>query len=109
MLGKIAAKEDDLSAAHQHFQFAYECMHKGKETHLCIMAVKFQQGCVCLQESDYDEALKHLNTALELCKLNQVHPGDQRELARVQWRMSQVLEKLGLDTKARDEKVWPVP
>ncbi|KAK3377333.1 hypothetical protein B0T24DRAFT_719511 [Lasiosphaeria ovina] len=111
--GKIAYKQGDLTAAYNHFEFAAQAISAGKETYRTIISTSYQQGCIRLRQGDYNGALVHLRSALHTCKVNQTCEDDNRDLARIQWRMAQVLNKLGrdeneareLDQKARESKM----
>lgn len=47
-----------------------------------------------LQENN-ELALQHLEKSLVISKINEQHRGNSGESARIQWRMSQVLERMG--------------
>jgi hypothetical protein len=52
-------------------------------------------------QGDYGAALQNLEKALLICQLNEPHRGNAGESARVQWRMSQVYERKGMDDEAK--------
>ena len=98
---KFAARQGDFEEAYRLNGRAYELLSPGKPTYSSVMAAKYQQGWICMQRGDDTEPLRFFREALAICQLNEVQRGNQRESARVKWRISQILEKQGLEEEAK--------
>lgn len=46
-------------------------------------------------------ALQHLEQSLAISRINEQHRGSSGELARIEWRISQVLERMGRQEDAK--------
>ncbi len=104
MLGKIAARENCLEEAFNYLQRAVELVSVGKPTHASVGAAKFQQGVVCLLQETEDkdmEALRLFRDALSNAQMNEAGKGNQADSARVKWRMSQVMNRLGMTAEGK--------
>ena len=107
-LGKIATLQHDFDRAEEQFQKAYDCCSPGKPTHQSVMAARYHQGIVCMlrpgdddRQKHDDDALRYFKQCLTICQLNEVKRGDRGESARVKWRISQILERRGLNLEAK--------
>lgn len=102
MFGKIAAAEGKLDEAYDFLQRAFDLMAEGKPAHISVVPARFHQGCVRMRQGQDAEALRLLRDALTICQANEGGKGTQADSARVKWRMSQVMEREGMETEAQD-------
>jgi tetratricopeptide (TPR) repeat protein len=92
---KIAAWQGKLKDAFKLSQEAHRLVSAGKPTHASTMAAEYRMDWIAMLLDEYDLALQHLQKALVICQLNEPHRGNTGELARVQWRISQVYNRMG--------------
>lgn len=59
------------------------------------MAALYRLGWIAMLQGKNDIALQHFEKSLVISRMNEQHRGNSGESARIQWRMSQVLERIG--------------
>lgn len=59
------------------------------------MAAQYRLGWVAMLQGENAVALQHFEKSLVISRINEQHRGNSGESARIQWRMSQVLERMG--------------
>lgn len=57
---KIAVRQGDLAKAHELNEKSYKLVSMGKPTHSSVMASRYRQAVVCMQQGDDNAALNHL-------------------------------------------------
>lgn len=98
---KIAVRQGDLAKAHELNEKSYKLVSMGKPTHSSVMASRYRQAVVCMQQGDDNAALNHLQYALQICQLNEAQRGDKGESARVKWRLAQIFDRKGFENEAK--------
>ena len=87
----------------QYAQDAYSYMAFAKPDLSMVIATRFLKAVVLMERGeatgecfrDDQEALEHLREALTLCETTEDQRGNAGESARIKWRMSQVMARLG--------------
>ncbi|KAL7933132.1 hypothetical protein V8C35DRAFT_322549 [Trichoderma chlorosporum] len=97
---KIEAWRGNLEEAYSLATRAHDLVSVGKPTHASVMAAQYRLGWIAMLRGDNEAALQHLEKSLAISRINEQHRGNAGESARVQWRMSQVLECMGREEEA---------
>lgn len=97
---KIEAWRGNLGEAYALATKAHDLMSAGKPTHASVMAVQYRLGWIAMLRGENHLALEHLEKSLVISRINEQHRGNSGESARIQWRMSQVLQRLGKEENA---------
>lgn len=95
--------DNQLEDAFHHGERAFRLLSPGKPTHAFVAATRYRQGWIRQMQERYEDSLKHLQQALEICQFNEISNGYQAyagATARCKWRISQVLKRLGRSTEA---------
>ncbi|PTB42496.1 hypothetical protein M441DRAFT_456657 [Trichoderma asperellum CBS 433.97] len=100
---KIEAWRDNLEKAYSLATKAHHLVSAGKPTHASVMAAQYRLGWIAMLQGENVLALQHLEKSLVISRINEQHRGNSGESARIQWRMSQVLERMG-----REEDAMPL-
>ncbi|KAL7918377.1 P-loop containing nucleoside triphosphate hydrolase protein [Trichoderma austrokoningii] len=97
---KIEAWRGNLEMAYSLATKAHDLVSTGKPTHASVMAAQYRLGWIAMLQSKNELALQHLEKSLVISRINEQHRGNSGESARIQWRMSQVLERMGREGDA---------
>ncbi|KAL7790602.1 TPR-like protein [Trichoderma afarasin] len=92
---KIEAWRGNLEEAYSLATKAHNLVSAGKPTHASVMAAQYRLGWIAMLQDKNEIALQHLEKSLVISRMNEQHRGNSGESARIQWRMSQVLERMG--------------
>jgi fumarylacetoacetate (FAA) hydrolase family protein len=65
------------------------------------MAVQYRLGWIAMLQGENDLALQHFEKSLVISRINEQLRGNKGESARIEWRMSQVLERMGRQEDAK--------
>ncbi|KAL6823270.1 TPR-like protein [Trichoderma camerunense] len=97
---KIEAWRGNLEEAYSLATKAHDLVPAGKPTHASVMAAQYRLGWIAMLQGKNDLALQHFEKSLVISRINEQHRGNSGESARIQWRMSQVLERMGSEENA---------
>ncbi|KAL6802676.1 P-loop containing nucleoside triphosphate hydrolase protein [Trichoderma sp. SZMC 28013] len=97
---KIEAWRGNLGKAYSLATRAHDLVSAGKPTHASVMAAQYRLGWIAMLQGGNDLALQHFEKSLVISRMNEQHRGNSGESARIQWRMSQVLERMGREEDA---------
>ncbi|KAL7957561.1 P-loop containing nucleoside triphosphate hydrolase protein [Trichoderma compactum] len=97
---KIEAWRGNLKKAYSLATKAHDLVSAGKPTHASVMAAQYRLGWIAMLQGENDLALQHFEKSLVISRINEQHRGNSGESARIQWRMSQVLERMGREEDA---------
>ncbi|KAK1246825.1 hypothetical protein MKX08_000627 [Trichoderma sp. CBMAI-0020] len=97
---KIEAWRGNLEKAYSLALKACDLVSVGKPTHASVMAAQYLLGWIAMLRGENDLALQHFEGSLVISRINEQHRGNSGESARIQWRMSQVLERMGRQEEA---------
>ncbi|QYT03110.1 hypothetical protein H0G86_010079 [Trichoderma simmonsii] len=97
---KIEAWRGNLEEAYSLATKAHDLVSAGKPTHASVMAAQYRLGWIAMLQGKNDIALQHFEKSLVISRMNEQHRGNSGESARIQWRMSQVLERMGREENA---------
>ncbi|KAL6692957.1 P-loop containing nucleoside triphosphate hydrolase protein [Trichoderma pleuroticola] len=97
---KIEAWRGNLEEAYSLATKAHDLVSAGKPIHASVMAAQYRLGWIAMLQGENDLALQHFEKSLVISRMNEQHRGNSGESARVQWRMSQVLERMGREENA---------
>ncbi|KAL9471012.1 hypothetical protein ACSS6W_008953 [Trichoderma asperelloides] len=100
---KIEAWRGNLEEAYSLATKAHQLVSAGKPTHASVMATQYRLGWIAMLQGDNVLALQHLEKSLVISRINEQHRGNSGESARIQWRMSEILERMG-----REEDAMPL-
>ncbi|GFP55674.1 hypothetical protein TASIC1_0005053200 [Trichoderma asperellum] len=100
---KIEAWRGNLEEAYSLATKAHQLVSAGKPTHASVMATQYRLGWIAMLQGDNVLALQHLEKSLVISRINEQHRGNSGESARIQWRMSKILERMG-----REEDAMPL-
>ncbi|OAQ60315.1 tetratricopeptide repeat domain-containing protein [Pochonia chlamydosporia 170] len=101
---KIEAWRGNLAEAYSLATKAHDLVSADKPTQASVMAAQYRLGWIAMLQEKNDLALQHLEKSLAISKGNEkdrAKSGKSGESARTQWRMSQVLERMGKEEEAR--------
>ncbi|KAM0511509.1 hypothetical protein ACHAPE_009761 [Trichoderma viride] len=86
---KIEAWRGNLEKA---YLLANKALNLVKPKHASAMAAQYRLGWIAMLQGEDDLALQHLEKSLAISRINEQLRGNKGESARIEWRMSQVLE-----------------
>ncbi|UKZ49079.1 hypothetical protein TrVGV298_003318 [Trichoderma virens] len=98
---KIEAWRGNLEEAYSLAMKAHDLVSAGKPTHASVMAAQYRLGWIAMLQGGNDLALQHFEKSLVISRINEQHRGNSGESARIQWRMSQVMERMGREEDAK--------
>ncbi|KAK4076770.1 uncharacterized protein Triagg1_4373 [Trichoderma aggressivum f. europaeum] len=97
---KIEAWRGNLETAYSLATKAHDLVSAGKPTHASVMAAQYRLGWIAMLQGENELALQHFEKSLVISRMNEQHRGNSGESARIQWRLSQVLERMGREEDA---------
>ncbi|UKZ62150.1 uncharacterized protein TrAtP1_003410 [Trichoderma atroviride] len=92
---KIEARRGNFERAYSLAFKACDLVSVDKPTHASVMAAQYLLGWIAMLQGKNTLALKHFEKSLAISKPNEHQRGNSGESARIEWRMSQVLERMG--------------